>query len=63
MTCAFALCIVYILVTILIFALGVARAPSECELAGQDRALCEATRLAIANSARNSGNEGRESEG
>ena len=55
MTCALVLAVVYILVAVLIFALGVARAPSECELSGQDRALCEATSAAIQNAGRDSG--------
>jgi hypothetical protein len=55
MTCALVLAIVYILVVVLIFALGVARAPSECELSGQDRALCESTSAAIQNTGRDSG--------
>lgn len=55
MTCAFVLGVVYILVAILIFAIGVARAPSECELSGQDKALCERTKAAILKHGRDSG--------
>ena len=55
MTCALVLGVVYVLVAVLIFALGVARAPTECELSGQDRALCEETRAAIQNTGRDSG--------
>lgn len=55
MTCALVLAVVYILVTILIFALGVARAPSECEMSGQDKALCEQTQATILRHGRDSG--------
>ena len=55
MTSALVLAVVYVLVAALIFALGVARAPGECELSGQDRALCEASRSAIQNTGRDSG--------
>lgn len=47
MISAVALSLAYVLVTILIFVIGIARAPSECELSGQDRAICESAKAAL----------------
>ena len=58
MTCAFVLAIVYILVAVLIFAVGIARTPGECELSGQDKALCESTKAAIPKYGTDSGHGG-----
>jgi len=54
MTCAIALAVVYTFVTVMIFSLGVLRAPDECELSGQDRSSCESTRQAITSHGRDS---------
>lgn len=47
MSSAVALSLVYVLVTVLIFVIGVARAPRECELSGQDNALCEGANASL----------------